>query len=115
MARIKGANNYTKDQVNFIKNNWLDMSDEKLSIETGIPISSVQRCRTRYGLKRYRYSIRDNATKAFICEMFVSDMPIKEICGIVGKSNYLVTHALTAYFGKTLNDDRFILTLPSKV
>jgi len=115
MARIKGAFNYTKDQVNFVKNNWLSMSDEKLSKETGIPVTSVQRCRTRYGLKRYRYSIRDNATKAFICEMFVMQIPIKEICGIVGKSNYLVTHAISGYFAKPLNDDRFILTLPSSV
>lgn len=116
MPRTEGAFNYTKEQVRFIRVNWKVMSDETLSKETGIPVTSVQRCRTRQGLSRHDFSIRENKTIAYICELFSAGYKIKEICGIVGKSSERVSGLITkSLFGTPHNENTETRTFQSKV
>jgi len=116
MARINGAVNYTKEQIKFIKDNWTLMSDLKMSGIVKMPVSSVQRCRTRYGLKRHFYKVADKPTIAYICELFVMGGKIKEICGIVGKSSAVVSGLLTKHlFGTPHGENTEVRIFQSKI
>lgn len=116
MARQIGALNYTKYQVNFIRRNWQIMSDESLCRETKIPLSSIQKIRNRFGLSRFKYKVSDNSTKAYVCELYTSEMPVKEIAGIVGKSITGVHDIISkCLFGFPLTEITEIRVFKSKI
>lgn len=115
-GRTLGAVNYTREQVKFIKDNWTKMSDKKLAEVVKIPVSSVQRCRTRMGLKRHSYKVKDNATIAYICELYIMGNKIMDICGIVGKANDTVSAILkNNLFGTPHTEETEVRTFQSKI
>lgn len=115
-GRALGAVNYTREQIKFIKDNWQSMSDRKMAKIVKIPVSSVQRCRTRMGLSRYKYTVTENSTIAYICELYVMGHKIKEICGIVGKNNESVSKYITkSLFGTPHTEETEVRTFQSKI
>lgn len=116
MPRDKGKLNYSKDEIQFIKDNWMIMSDQTLSDKTGISAMTIQGIRKRNGLSRFASRIKDNSTKALICELYIMEYPIKEIASIVGKGVYIVYKVIgKCLFGLPKSDDTEFRIFESKV
>lgn len=115
-GRFVGDKPYTFEQHEIVRKNWVDMSDRKLSSLTGKSVTSIQKYRNRHSWNRHKYRITDMATKAKICEMFTSEIPIKEIASTVGKSYYHISRILSeCLFGKVLDRNAKVITLSSSV
>lgn len=105
--------NYTKAEIDIVRNNWKSMSDESLAKMLNCIPLRVQKMRLKYNISRYHFSLKDNSTKAYICELFIADKPLKEIAGIVGKSHRSVSEVVSIYFGKPLTENTVIIVKQS--
>lgn len=97
----------------YVSENWQYMSDETLAKNLNYSVRAIKMMRNDIGISRYDFSLKMNSTKAKICEMYNSKVPIKEIAGIVGKSVPKIIQTIDYCLSSPR--DSITITLKSKV
>lgn len=116
MARTHGSTQYTRDQRNFVKDNWMNMSDDELSVSVGRSVSCIKKLRRSLGIRRYDFTLTENKTKAYICELYVSGKTIDQIQGVIGRSKNQIIYTITRCLSLIqLTDRAKVIILKSKI
>ena len=99
----------------YVSENWRTMSDETLATNLGYSVRAVKMMRNDLNITRYEFSIALNKTKAMICEMYVSKVPIKEIAGIIGRSVKHIVKIIDTCLRENSSDNTETITKQSSV
>lgn len=115
MPRGFGHKNYSPEEIDFVRMNYKSMSDSKMAEISNCQSWRIKAIRRQFNWSRYIFSTTDIKTRVFIAELFMDNVPMKEIAGIVGKCTTTVSKVVDRYLGVTKTGNTVTITLQSAV
>lgn len=109
---------HTREEKNFIIENWQKMTDFEMSEKLELKQETVSKIRLSLNLVRPKNrTINDRLLISGVLEMYIGmDFSIKKISSITGKKNATISNLISKhFFTKKHNDNTETLILKSKV